>query len=343
MRKIYILPDFDLQLFADGAAAGGAAAGGVSAGDGAAQGGDPGTLPKAETHRGRGSSRRAKTGAFDNVVFGKQDAAAEPTVTTDPDAGGQGEGNANKSGVSTTSNTLEDKRKAFEELISGEYKETFAERTQQIIDRRFKETKGMEQTIASQKPIMDMLMQKYQIADGDVAKLQKAIEQDDTYWEKAAEEAGMSIDQFKAYTKFQRDSQELTRIRQRQAGEQQAQQQLARWYQDAESVKAKYPAFDFRTELENRDFVGMLRAGVSVENAYKTLHMDEINEATARAAAKTASEQMAANIKAKAARPAENGTSRQSAAIVKSDVHSLTRAERAEIARRVARGETIKY
>ena len=106
MRKIYTLPDFDLQLFADGAAAGGAAAGGASAGEGAAQGGDPGALPKAETNsRGRGSSRRARTGAYDNVVFGKQDAATEPTVTTDSAAGSQGEGNADKSGVSTTSNT----------------------------------------------------------------------------------------------------------------------------------------------------------------------------------------------------------------------------------------------
>lgn len=343
MRKIYILPDFDLQLFADGAAAGGAAAGGAPAGDGAAQGGEPGALPKAETTRGRGSSRRVKAGAFDNVVFGKQDAAAEPTVTTSSDAGSQGEGNANKSGVSTTSNTLEDKRKTFEELISGEYKDAFAERTQQIIDRRFKESKGMEQTIASQKPIMDMLMQKYQIADGDVAKLQKAIEADDTYWEKAAEEAGLSIPQYKEMQKLQRDSEELQRIRRRQQGEQQAQQQLAKWYQEAEAVKAKYPSFDFRAECQNKEFTGLLKAGVGVEHAYRTLHMDEITEATARAAAQTASQQMAASIKAKAARPAENGTSRQSAAIVKSDVHSLSRAERAEVARRAARGEKISF
>ena len=338
MRKTYIMPDYDLQLFADGAAAGGA-----SAGEGAAQGAETGALPKADTNRGRGSSRRARAGAFDNVVFGKQDAATEPTVTTSSDAGSQGEGNASKSGVSTTSNTLEDNRKAFEKLISGEFKDAFTERTQQIIDRRFKESKGMEQTIASQKPIMDMLMQKYKIADGDVAKLQKAIEQDDTYWEQAAEEAGLSIPQYKQMQQLQRDSEELNRIRRQQQGEQQAQQQLAKWYQEAESVKAKYPSFDFRTECQNRDFLGLLKAGVGVENAYRTLHMDEINEATARAAAQTASQQMAASIKAKAARPAENGTSRQSAAIVKSDVHTLTRAERAEITKRAARGEKISF
>lgn len=336
MRNKTEWPKYNLQLFSDGAAAG-------AGGDAGAAQGTEGALPKAEVKGTRGSSRRGNTGAYDNVVFGKQGDAPAAEAATDPVAGDHGEGNANKSGVTTTSNTLEARRQAFEELISGEYKDVFTERTQQIIDRRFRDSKGMEKTINDQKPIIDMLTQKYKIADGDMGKLLQAIEQDDTYWEKAAEDAGMSIEQFKAYQKFQRDSEELTRMRQRQAGEQQAQQQLAKWYQEAEGLKSKFPGFDLRTELQNRDFTGMLRAGVSVENAYKTLHMDEINEATARAAAKTASEQMAANIKAKAARPAENGTSRQSAAIVKSDVHSLSREDRAEVIRRAMRGEKISF
>lgn len=340
MRKIYTLPLFDLQLFSDGAAAGPAAGGDAGA---AAQQEGAGTLPKAETKRGHGSSRRARSGEFDNVVFGKQDAAAGANVTTDPAAGGQGEGNAKETGVTTTSDTLEAKRKAFKELVEGEYKDQYTEMFQQAFNRRFKDVKGMEDSLGAQKPIMDMLMQKYQIADGDVAKLQKAIEQDDTYWEKAAEDNGMSIEQYKQFQKFQRDSQELQQLRRRQAGEQQAQQQMAKWYQEAEQMTAKYPGFDFKAECQDRDFLGMLRNGLSVETAYRVKHMDEITEATARAAAKTASEQMAASIKAKAARPAENGTSRQSAAIVKSDVHSLSRAERAEVARRAARGETIKF
>jgi len=63
----------------------------------------------------------------------------------------------------------------------------------------------------------------------------------------------------------------------------------------------------------------------------------------ARVAAQTTGQQMAAKIQSKASRPKENGTSSQSAVIVKNDVHSLSRAERAEIARRAARGESIKF
>ena len=113
--------------------------------------------------------------------------------------------------------------------------------------------------------------------------------------------------------------------------------------QEAQQVKTLYPAFDFQAETGNRDFIGLLRAGLPVQKAYELVHMEEIKAEAAKAAAKTAGEQMAARIQARNARPAENGTSAQSAVIVKNDVHNLSRAERAEIARRVQRGEQIRF
>ena len=337
MRNTYKLPEYDLQLF-NGAAAGAAAGG--EAGDGAAQESE-GALPKAGTNRVPGSSRRAKTGAYDNVVFGKQgdDPAVEAATRS---AAGSSEGNA-KNGVSTTSDALEAKRKAFQDLIEGEYKDQYTESFQKAFNRRFKETKGMEDSLAAQKPIIDMLMQRYKIEGGDMAKLQSAIEEDNSYWEQAAEESGLTVEQYKAMQKLERENAELKAIRQRQAGEQQAQAQLAKWMQEAEGMKDLYPGFDFRAEIGNREFQGLLKAGVPVQKAYELIHMDEIKEATARNAAQTASQQMQAKIKSKAARPSENGTSSQSAVVVKSDVHSLTRADRAEVIRRAQRGEKISF
>ena len=245
--------------------------------------------------------------------------------------------------MSTTSDTIEDKRKSFEALIDGEYKDQFTERTQQIIDRRFKETKGMEKSLNDQKPIIDLLMQRYNIADGDMAKLQSAIEKDDVYWEDAAEKAGLTVEQFKAMQKLERENAELKRIRQRQESEQQAQQQLADWYKDAEKVKSLYPTFDLRAEIANQQFVGLLQARVPMQQAYELIHLDEIKAAAAKSAAQTAGEQMVAKMKSKAARPLENGTSSQSAVIVKNDVSNLSRADRMEIARRVQRGEKITF
>ena len=323
MQNDNALLEAKLQLFADGAAA-------VPAGE---AGGAESTLPKAETQQA-GRSRRSRSGAYDNVVFGKQDAAEE--ITDSSDAGSTGGGNANQSGVSTTSDALEEKRRAFEELIGGEYKDLYQEKFQQAFNRRFKENKAMEESLNAQKPIMDMLMQKYGVED--VAKLQEAIEQDDSFYEQAAEEAGLTVEQ-----KIERENAEFKRMRQRQQGQQQMQQQLKQWYREAEALKADYPNFDFKTESANRQFLGLLRSGIPVKQAYELIHMDEIKEASARAAAQTASEQMAAKMKSKAARPSENGTSSQSAVIVKSDVSHLSKADRAEIARRVQRGEKITF
>ena len=330
--------DINLQLF-DGAAAGAAAAG-ASGGEGAAEGG-VGTTAKAEFKARGGSSRRSAKGET-NVVYGIQGDDPGTGAATSPAAGENGEA-VSKSGVSTTSDSLEAKRQAFEDLIAGEHKEQFTEKVQSIIDRRFKETKGMEKTIADQKPIMDLLMQRYGIADGDMSKLQTALEQDDKYYEDAAEEAGLTVEQFKAMQKLERENAELKLTQQRRLGEQQAQQQLAKWQMEGEEVKKIYPSFDLRTEIANREFQGLLKSGIPVQKAYELVHMDEIKEHAARAAAQQTGEQMKARMAAKAARPSENGTSSQSAVIVKNDVHSLSRADRAEVARRAQRGEKIRF
>lgn len=330
---------FNLQLFNGGAA-------GAAGGDGAAAAAQvsENALPKAETKGRSGGSRRGRTGEFANVVFGKQDAAAGAADGSDA-GNNKGEGNANKAGVTTTSDTLEAKRAEFEKLIGegGEYRDIFTERTQQIINRRFKDGKIQEQTIAEQKPIMDILMQRYNVADGDAKALLKAIEEDNTYWAAAAEEAGMDVEQFKKMKRFERESAELQKMRKQQAADQQAQQQLANWMRQAEGLKEMYPGFDFRTEIQNRDFQGLLRNGVSVQQAYELIHMEEIKQATAKSAAQTASQQMQANLKAKQSRPAENGTSSKTAVIYKPDVSKLTRKERAEVARRAQYGEKITF
>jgi hypothetical protein len=93
----------------------------------------------------------------------------------------------------------------------------------------------------------------------------------------------------------------------------------------------------------NRNFLDLLKSGVSVQQAYELVHMEEIKANAARAAAQTAGQQMVAKIQSKASRPSENGTSSQSAAIIKSDVHSLSKNDRAEAARRALRGEKIRW
>ena len=341
------LLNIDLHLF-DGAAAGGAAGGAAAAGgEGAANvaaateaNADMGNQ-KAGRNRRNGSSRRSTSGDLSNVVYGKQAEEAAPTVeaTTVPAAEGE-----RKSGVSTTSDTLEARRLKYDELInSEEYRQIDQERFQQVFNRRFKEVKGMEETIASHQPIIDMLMQKYNIADGDVKKLEAAINNDDTYWEQAAEEAGLTVEQYKAMQKLERENAALQKMQRRQDAENRAKQKLSTWYKEAEELKQIYPQFDLNKETANRQFLGLLEANIPVRQAYELIHMEEIKEASAKAAAQAAAQQVTANVKARAARPSENGTSSQSASLIKNDVSNLTRADRAEIARRARRGEKITF
>ena len=65
--------------------------------------------------------------------------------------------------------------------------------------------------------------------------------------------------------------------------------------------------------------------------------------AVEQSAARAAEKQVVDTIRAKGARPAENGTAAQSAFTVKDDVSKLTREDRAEIARRAARGDSISF
>lgn len=331
-----------LDLFDGGAAAGGDGAGAAAP---ASQNGDG---AKGGSQAAPGSTRRGKSGEFQNVLFGKQSAPAAAG-----EGGGQegqqqssvaGSDKDKQPGVTTTSDTLEARRKAFQDLVnSEEYKEIYTEETQRIINRRFRETQNLEQQVARNQPLIDMLMQRYKISDGDIGKLTAAIENDDAYWSEAAEEAGMSVEQYKQFQKLQRENAALMRDQQQRRSQQAAQQQLQKWYGEAEQVKGVYPSFDLNAEVKNQQFLSMLKSGVPMQHAYEVVHLDDIKAGVAKMQAKATERQVVDGIRAKGARPQENGTTSQSAFTVKDDVGKLTKAERAEIARRVARGEIIKF
>lgn len=331
-----------LDLFDGGAAAGGDGAGAAAP---ASQNGDG---AKGGSQAAPGSTRRGKSGEFQNVLFGKQSAPAAAG-----EGGGQegqqqssvaGSDKDKQPGVTTTSDTLEARRKAFQDLVnSEEYKEIYTEETQRIINRRFRETQNLEQQVARNQPLIDMLMQRYKISDGDIGKLTAAIENDDAYWSEAAEEAGMSVEQYKQFQKLQRENAALMRDQQQRRSQQAAQQQLQKWYGEAEQVKGVYPSFDLNAEVKNQQFLSMLKSGVPMQHAYEVVHLDDIKAGVAKMQAKATERQVVDGIRAKGTRPQENGTTSQSAFTVKDDVSKLTKSERAEIARRVARGEIIKF
>lgn len=298
------------------------------------EGGGDGGAATGETQAAPVYTRRGKaTGEYDGVVFGKQDAAD----STPPAAGEEGKG----SDRPATSDTLEAKRQSYRDLIDGEYKDFYTEDVQKIINRRFKETKGLQEQVNQYQPIIDLLTQKYQV--DDATALMEAIEGDDVYWADAAEEAGMTVEQYKEFQRLRRENDALARQQQMQRGQQEADRQLSEWYQQADATKAVYPSFDLQSEAQNPEFVSLLKAGVPVQHAYEVVHMQEIRAAERQMTQQATERQLTANVRARGSRPAENGTVSQGAFTVKDDVSKLSKKDRAEIAKRVQRGEIIRW
>ena len=308
MANIFYLT-LDPQLFAEGAGDGGTGAEGTTG----------------VTATAAGSQKGVKN-PLANVKYGIQPQQETPAAE-----------------VEVAKPATEDRNAKFEELIKGEYKDLYSAKVQDTIQKRLK---GQQETIDRYNaltPTLEMLAKKYGVKSDDIEALNKAIEEDDAYYEEEAMQKGISVEQLKQIRKMERENADLRRQMQERQTKENADRMYAGWLQQAESVKAVYPTFDLRAELENTQFVNLLRNNIDVRTAYEVLHKDEIIPAAMQFTAKAVEQKLTNKIMSGGARPVENGMSSQSAAVVKSDVSQLSKADRAEIIRRVQRGEKIRF
>lgn len=322
-----LIKKIDLNMFNGGAAGGGAAAG-ASAGSGADTGTATGETGSETGEKIVYQPKNKKANKLDNVVYGSQQDSSDA-------------GNFDISEDSAAEEMSPEDR--FNELIKGDYKQQYQDNVQQIINKRFKETKALEAQLDSYSRLATMLEEKYGVDPGDIESLTNAIENDDSVWEQKAYENDMDVDQYKAFRKLEMENEALLREQQSRLGQEQAMRQLDDWNRQAEELKKTFPGFDLNEEAKNPEFLSLLRHHIPVEKAYKTIHLDEILNSQAETVAKQAEMNVVNNIKAKGRRPSENGTVSQSGFTYKSDVRNLTKADRAEIARRAARGENITF
>ena len=314
MDKHIFIRGLDLQLFADGA----------GGGEGGTAVGTPGVTATAAVSQKTG----VKANPLANVVYGKQ---ATPTAEESAPA------------AEVSKPTTEDRAAKFEELIKGEYKDLYDARMQETIQKRLKASKETVDKYESLVPTLEILAKKYGVDAADAKALAKAIEEDDSYWEEEALEEGISVEQLKEKKKMMRENADLKKQLEEQSRRDSANRVYAQWMEQAEKAKAIYPSFDFQAEMQNPQFVQLLRSNVDVRTAYEVVHKDDIIHGAMQFTAKQVSQKMADSIIANGARPSENGNSSQGATVVKSDVSQLSKADRAEIIRRVQRGEKIKF
>lgn len=239
----------------------------------------------------------------------------------------------------TASEDAKNKEVEFEKLIKGEFKKQFDERMKENLKRRFKESSQQKVKAAQNEKIIDLLMQKYGLDEFDASKLTDAINSD-----KASENGETKKDSANEDILRRIEELELENRRMKKQREEQAMHQTIKsWISDGESLKESYPDFDIELEAENPEFLKLLKAGAGLKNAYLAMHHDEIVDALVEKAAREAMEKTAQAIKTKGQRPLENGMTSKSTALFKTDVSKLSPAQRAEIAKRVAKGEIISF
>ena len=317
MNKENNLMHINLQLFAEGAGSGDGGTGGAE-GTGATA-----TVAASQT------GRKAAKNPLADVKYGIQD-EAQPTQVAP----------AQEEDAAPTI----DRNAEFEKLIKGEYKDLYDARMQDTIQKRLKGTKETVEKYEALSPMLEILGKKYGVDPTDTAALSKAIEEDDTYFEEEALEKGIPVEQLKEIRRMERENADLKRQMEEADTKKKANELYSSWLNQAESLKTIYPSFDLEAEMRNPKFVDLLRVPtIDVRTAYEVIHKDEILPAAMQFAAKTAEQKVTQRVMANASRPVENGNSSQSAALTKSDVSQLTKADRQEIIRRVQRGEKIRF
>jgi len=308
MNEIKLNRPVNLQLFADGVGT----AGGTATG---------------ETGTAAVSNTGGKANPLANVQYGIQEETGDAQVTD----------------VQTTENPAVDANARFEELIKGEFKEQYNQRVQDTVQKRLKASKETVDKFNALAPTLEMLGKKYGVDATDIDALSKAIQDDDAYYEEEALERGLTVEQLKEIRKVERENADLKRKMDAERARQNADRLYASWMEQAEAVKAVYPSFDFRAEMQNPKFQDLLRSHIDVRTAYEVIHKDEIIPAAMQFAVQATEQNITNRIIANGARPIENGNASQGASVRKSDVSTLTKADRAEINRRVANGEKITF
>ena len=244
--------------------------------------------------------------------------------------------------------TPEEKRKAFGELVRGEYSDIFNEVMQQAIIKAGEAVHADPKAAALRQALSEAYGVDGEDVDGLIEAVKNGKVKDDAYYEELAQQRGVSVKTARELDKMESD---LRRANDQNAKLQAAQQEAARqrraaqiraqWETQAAQLKAQYPDFDLGEVLANEQVGELMRRGVSLPDAYRAAYFDHIMEQATARTAQTVEQGVTARIQQRAARPGENGTRPGGAVTTKFDISNTTRRQREELERRARRGEKI--
>ena len=350
----------NLQLFAEGCGDGGAAAAAASAADAAQEVQEPALRPAEERLARRSGVLKRSSREEGSPSQSAQSAASSPEggalgseekSELDEEAAenqNEAEGKDGEEKGEGKTKSPEERRKAFGELLRGEY----ADLTEELMQNAVTEATRRLEASPAMKGLMQALQEKYGTDATDLVALTEAVRngavKDDAYYEKLAMEKGVStrtareLDKLESQNKHLTEQQQMIQQMDRQRVQQARIAELqAGWDREAEQLKAQYPDFNMAEVLANPEVEKMMRSGVSMTNAYRSAYFDHILKQQQAATARQVEQGVVNRLQQRNARPGENGTRPGGAVQTKIDVSHMSRKEMEEIEKRAMRGEVI--
>ena len=331
----------NLQLF------GGEGAGASGAGEG---GGDAASGDNATVDAGQ---RLRELGVPDGLIRRRAKYTAKPAEGVAKTAPKADEATENNEQAAAADNPAEDKktdaatRMSWDEIMADP---EYNKQMQNLIRTRLKSAKGAEEQLGKVTPTLELLARKYNLDPNniDYEALNKAVSDDDAYYEDKALSMGVSVETAKKIDQQERETARAQREEARNLEEQKLRNHYTSLEQQGEAMKKVFPNFDLQTELKNPAFLRMTspNVGISVEDAYYAVHRNEIQAAGMKAAAQITRQKISNSIQAGRGRPDEAGAGSQAPSVTTFNYRNASRDQREafkkELRERWAHGEKVR-
>jgi len=225
--------------------------------------------------------------------------------------------------------TMEDR---WNELKKGEFAQLYGRDVQAAIQDRFKNMSDVSAQLNALQPMLKVLRDRAGV-QSDQELIRKVMD-DDSLYEDAANEAGMTIPAYKQFMQMKAQRDRLERQQQEDMRDRQLKTHVQNLVRQAEEFKKQFPGFDLEKEVLQNDTFRRLTSqevGLSVRDAYFAIHHDELAPQMMAYGMQRAKQQMGQTIQAQQRRPAEGAMKAQgqsAAAEISLDPRKMTRAER---------------
>ena len=209
-------------------------------------------------------------------------------------------------------NVTNESKPSYLDLIrSDDYKDAHKEYMEKTLNDRLKKYKGIEERDSKMSGLLQTIGMKYGLdanSNTFLDDVAKAIEGDESYYEKYAIDHDMTPTEARKIVELEREVSSYKAAHEDAEREIQKQEALRVLHQNAEVTKAQFPNFDLDAEMMNEEFRNITALlGGDTTRAYMAIHGNEVMKNVAVNASKQAQIQTTNAINANKGRPIENG------------------------------------